>query len=73
METEVEKLDRIQINPKICLGEPIVRCTRITVSMTAPQPEGWGFLRVTFSRLAYFERVGIFYLLTGGSLGFKPS
>ncbi len=29
----MEKLDRIQINPKICLGEPIVRGTRITVSV----------------------------------------
>ena len=27
------KLDRIQINPKICLGQPIVRGTRITVSV----------------------------------------
>ena len=29
----MEKLDRIQINPKICLGQPIVRGTRITVSV----------------------------------------
>ncbi len=33
VECEMEKLDRIQINPKICLGEPIVRGTRITVSV----------------------------------------
>ncbi len=26
-------LDRIQINPKICLGQPVVRGTRITVSV----------------------------------------
>jgi uncharacterized protein (DUF433 family) len=32
-EVEMEKLDRIQINPKICLGQPIVRGTRITVSV----------------------------------------
>ena len=25
----MEKLDRIQINPKICLGQPVVRGTRI--------------------------------------------
>ena len=29
----MEKLDRIQINPKICLGQPTVRGTRITVSV----------------------------------------
>ena len=29
----MEKLDRIQINPKICLGQPIVQGTRITVSV----------------------------------------
>ncbi len=29
----MEKLDRIQINPKICLGQPVVRGTRITVSI----------------------------------------
>lgn len=29
----MEKLDRIQINPKICLGQPVVRGTRITVSV----------------------------------------
>jgi uncharacterized protein (DUF433 family) len=32
-EIEMEKLDRIQINPKICLGQPVVRGTRITVSV----------------------------------------
>ena len=30
---EIEKLDRIQINPKICLGQPVIRGTRITVSV----------------------------------------
>ncbi len=29
----MEKLDRIQVNPKICLGQPVVRGTRITVSV----------------------------------------
>ena len=29
----MEKLTRIQINPKICLGQPVVRGTRITVSV----------------------------------------
>ena len=29
----MEKLTRIQINPKICLGQPVVRRTRITVSV----------------------------------------
>ena len=29
----MEKLDRIQINPKICLGQPVVRGTRITISV----------------------------------------
>ena len=29
----MEKLNRIQINPKICLGQPVVRGTRITVSV----------------------------------------
>ena len=29
----MEKLDRIQINPKVCLGQPVVRGTRITVSV----------------------------------------
>ena len=29
----METLDRIQINPKICLGQPVVRGTRITVSV----------------------------------------
>ena len=29
----MEKLDRIQINPKICLGQPVIRGTRITVSV----------------------------------------
>ena len=29
----MEKLDRIQIDPKICLGQPIIRGTRITVSV----------------------------------------
>lgn len=33
MEIEIEKLDRIQINPKICLGQPVIRGTRITVSV----------------------------------------
>jgi uncharacterized protein (DUF433 family) len=32
-EIEMEKLDRIQINPKICLGQPVVQGTRITVSV----------------------------------------
>ena len=32
-EVEIEKLDRIQINPKICLGQPVIRGTRITVSV----------------------------------------
>ena len=27
------KFDRIQINPKICLGQPVVRGIRITVSV----------------------------------------
>ena len=29
----MEKLTRIQINPKICLGQPVIRGTRITVSV----------------------------------------
>jgi len=29
----MEKLDRITVNPKICLGQPTVRGTRITVSV----------------------------------------
>ena len=29
----MEKLDRIQINPKVCLGQPVIRGTRITVSV----------------------------------------
>ena len=29
----MEKLERIIINPKICLGQPVVRGTRITVSV----------------------------------------
>ncbi len=29
----MEKLDIIQINPRICLGQPTVRGTRITVSV----------------------------------------
>ena len=29
----MEKLTRIQINPKICLGQPVIRGTRITVSL----------------------------------------
>ena len=29
----MKKLDRIQINPKICLGQRVVRGTRITVSV----------------------------------------
>lgn len=29
----MEKLDRIQINPKICLGQPVVHGTRITISV----------------------------------------
>ena len=29
----MEKLDRIQINPKICLGQPTIRGTRITISV----------------------------------------
>ena len=29
----MEKLDRIQINPKICLGQPVIRGTRITISV----------------------------------------
>lgn len=33
MEIELEKLNRIQINPKICLGQPVIRGTRITVSV----------------------------------------
>lgn len=28
-----EKLDRITINPNICLGQPTIRGTRITVSV----------------------------------------
>jgi len=33
LEVKMEKLDRIQINPKICLGQPVIRGTRITVSI----------------------------------------
>ena len=33
LEIEMEKLDRIQINPKVCLGQPVIRGTRITVSV----------------------------------------
>lgn len=29
----MERLDRIQINPKICLGQPVIRGTRITISV----------------------------------------
>ena len=29
----MEKLTRIEINPKICLGQPVIRGTRITVSV----------------------------------------
>lgn len=29
----MEKLTRIQINPKICLGQPVIRGTRITISV----------------------------------------
>lgn len=29
----MEKLNRIQINPRICLGQPVIRGTRITVSV----------------------------------------
>ena len=29
----MEKLDRTQTNPKICLGQPVIRGTRITVSV----------------------------------------
>ncbi|HEY7215669.1 MAG TPA: DUF433 domain-containing protein [Thermoanaerobaculia bacterium] len=28
----MEKLDRIQINPEVCLGQPTIRGMRITVS-----------------------------------------
>ena len=29
----MEKLDRIQINPKVCLGQPVIRGARITLSV----------------------------------------
>ena len=29
----MEKLDRVTINPNICLGQPTIRGTRITVSV----------------------------------------
>ena len=29
----VEKLDRIAIDPEICLGQPTIRGTRITISV----------------------------------------
>ena len=29
----MEKLDRIHIDPKVCLGQPVVRGTRITLSV----------------------------------------
>ena len=29
----MEKLDRIQINPKVCLGQPVIRGTRITLNV----------------------------------------
>ena len=29
----MEKLDRIQINPQICLGQSVIQGTRITVSV----------------------------------------
>jgi len=29
----MEKLDRIVVNPKICLGQPTIRGTRITISV----------------------------------------
>lgn len=29
----MKKLDRIQINPKICLGQPVIRGPRITVGV----------------------------------------
>lgn len=29
----MERLDRIQINPKVCLGQPVIRDTRITLSV----------------------------------------
>ena len=29
----MEKLDRIQISPKVCLGQPVIRGTRITLSV----------------------------------------
>ncbi len=32
-ERKMEKLDRITINPDVCLGQPTVRGTRITVSV----------------------------------------
>jgi uncharacterized protein (DUF433 family) len=31
--SEMEKLDRITVNPNICLGQPTIRGMRITVSV----------------------------------------
>lgn len=29
----MEKLDRITVNPDICLGQPTIRCMRVTVGV----------------------------------------
>ena len=36
----MEELDRITINPNICLGQPTIRGTRITVSVILKMPAG---------------------------------
>ena len=43
----MEKLDRIQINPKICLGQPVIRGTRITISVILKLlANGWSIEKV---------------------------
>ena len=37
----MEKLDRITINPNVCLGQPTIRGMRITISVILKMLAGW--------------------------------
>ena len=56
---EMEKLDRITINPHVCLGQPTIRGMRITVSVVLKMLGGGSSIQDVLNAYPELEEEGV--------------